>query len=327
MATTLTLTGLTGYVEENAFELLSKAVLETNLAQYVTVRAGLQGNSVDIPLLADDFALTNDAAGDLTGYYCGWRDNGTTTISQVNMKLAHPKLQRAYCVNTLRDTFMSQQLSRGAQGGEESLPFEQVAASYFTSKVTNYNEVFLIQGATLGGSLSTDSEITYNGLKAQAAAAVTATTMTGLNQGKWVAGTAGSGEINALDAAMAVFDAAPAEIMMRDDNFLVVSHAAYKALIGAMVKANLYNFVGNERELFIPSTNVRVVPSAGIASTDNFKLLTSGANIIMGTDLTSDFDEFRVWYSQDNDEVRASMKWAVGVTIVQPELCVAVDEQ
>lgn len=111
MATSLTLTGLTGYVEENAFELLSKAVLETSLSQYITIRAGLQGNSVDIPLMSDDFALKNDAAGALSGYYCGWADNGTTTISQVNMKLAHPKLQRAYCVNTLRDTFMSQQLS------------------------------------------------------------------------------------------------------------------------------------------------------------------------------------------------------------------------
>lgn len=187
--------------------------------------------------------------------------------------------------------------------------------------------MYLIQGATLGGSLSTDAEVTYTGLKAQAAAAVTATTMTGINQGKWVAGTAGTGEINALDAALAVFDAAPAELMLRDDVFLVVSHAAYKALMGAMVKANLYNYTGNVNEVYIPSTNVRVVPSAGIASNDNFKLLTSGANIIMGTDLTSDFDEFRVWYSQDNDEVRASMKWAIGVAIVQPELCIAVDEQ
>lgn len=316
MATTLTLTGLTGYVEENAFELLSKAVLETNLAQYVTVRAGLQGNSVDIPLMSDDFALKNDGSS----AYCGWSDNGTTTISQVNMKLAHPKLQRAYCVNTLRDTFMSQQLSAGAYNGEEALPFEAVAANYFTQKVSNYNEIFMILGDTLGG-------VTYGGLKAQAAAAVTATTMTGINQGKWVAGTAGSGEINALDAALAVFQSAPAEIALRDDNILIVSVAAYKALLGAMVKANLYNYTGNVNEVFIPSTNVRVVPSAGIAATDNFKLLTSGANIIMGTDLTSDFDEFRVWYSQDNDEVRASMKWAVGVAIVEPGLCVAVDEQ
>lgn len=316
MATTLTLTGLTGYVEENAFELLSKAVLETSLSQYITIRAGLQGNSVDIPLMSDDFALVNDG----TGAYCGWSDNGTTTISQINMKVAHPKLQRAYCVNTLRDTFMSQQLSAGAQGGEESLPFEAVAASYFTKLVSNYNEKYLILGDQL-------SSVTYTGLKAQAAAAVTATTMTGLNQGKWVAGTAGANEINALDAALAVFDAAPAELMLRDDVFLVVSHAAYKALMGAMVKANLYNYTGSVNEVYIPSTNVRVIPSAGIASTDNFKLLTSGANIIMGTDLTSDFDEFRVWYSQDNDEVRASMKWAVGVAIVQPELCIAVDEQ
>lgn len=323
MATALTLTGLTGYVEENAFELLSKAVLQTNLAQYITVRAGLQGNSADIPLLADDFALVNDAAGALTGYYCGWNDNGNTTLSQVNMKIAHPKVQRAYCVNTLRDTFMSQQLSAGAQGGEESLPFEAVAANYFTQRVTKYNEDYLISGAVLGGPESGDSEITYTGIQGQCAAAVTAGTMTGINQAAWTAS-------NAYDLAMAIYAAMPAELMMRDDNILVLNPADYKALVAGMVAENLYHFNVNDRELFLPATNVRVVMSSGIptgGSSVNFKFLTSGANIIMGTDLTSDFDEFRVWYSQDNDEVRASMKWAVGVAIVQPELVIAVNEQ
>lgn len=320
MATALTIGNLANYVEENAFELLSKAVLETNLAQYITIRAGLQGTSVDIPLMEDDLTLSYNS---VTSDWCGWADNGTTTLSQVNMKMFRPRIQRAYCVNTLRDTFMSQQLSAGAYNGEESLPFEQVAANYFTKGVTNINENYLIKGSTVGG--------TFKGLKTQAADAVTAGTIIAgqaLNQGTWVASESPStGQINALQAAMDVFTAAPAEIMMRDDNILIVSHAAYKALVGAMVTANLYNFVGDERELFIPSTNVRVVPSAGIPTSDNFKLLTSGSNIIMGTDLTSDFDEFKVWYSQDNDEVRASMKWAVGVKIVEPALCVAVDEQ
>lgn len=312
MATTLTLTGLTGYVEENAFELLSKAVLQTNLAQYITVRAGLQGNSADIPLLADDFALVNDG----TGAYCGWSDNGTTTLSQVNMALAHPKLQRAYCVNTLRDTFMSQQLSAGAYGGEESLPFEAVAANYFTQRVTKYNEDYLIVGDTL-------SSTAYVGIQGQCAAAVTASTMTGINQAAWTSA-------NAYDFAMAIYAAMPAELMMRDDNILVLNPADYKALVAGMVAENLYHFNVNDRELFLPATNVRVVMSSGIptgGSNVNFKFLTSGANVIMGTDLTSDFDEFRVWYSQDNDEVRASMKWAVGVAIVQPELVIAVNEQ
>ena len=51
------LSGLTQYVDETSFELISKAVLGTNLASYVDVRAGLKGNSVAIPLLEDTFTV------------------------------------------------------------------------------------------------------------------------------------------------------------------------------------------------------------------------------------------------------------------------------
>jgi hypothetical protein len=311
MATTFTITDLQGYVEENAFELLSKAVLNTNLAQFIQVRAGLQGNNVDIPVFNDDFAVQADTS-------CAWADNGTTTLSQVRMELMHAKVQRAYCVQSLRDTFMSQMLAPGAAAGQESLPFEAVAADFFTKNLSKWNEGYLINGYST----------THDGIQDILAAAVTAGTIPAaqaLDQGTWVPGTAGTGELNALVGAMAIFAAMPFEIALRDDLILVMSPADYKALVGAMVNENLYHYTGSVNEVVIPGTNIKAVPSSG--ATSGFKFLTSGNNIIMGTDLTSDFDEFKVWYSQDNDEVRASMKWTVGVTVIQPELCVAVNEQ
>ena len=315
MATTFTITDLQGYVEENAFELLSKAVLETKLANYVQVRAGLQGNNVDIPLLSDDFAVAEDSS-------CGWADNGTTTLSQVRMELFHAKVNRAYCVQTLRDTFMSRQLSAGAAAGQESLPFEAQAADYFVKNLTKYNESYLINGYSS----------THDGIQDILAAAVTAGSVTGINQLPWTAAATSGSAVNALEAALAMFQAMPFEIALKDDLIMVVNPADYKALIGAMVNANLFHYTGSVDEVIIPGTNIRVVASSGISSAAGlngvyFKFLTSGSNIIMGTDLTSDFDEFKVWYSQDNDEVRASMKWTVGVTVIQPELCVVVNEQ
>ena len=331
---------LAGYVEENAFELMSKAVLETNLAQYITIRAGLQGNNVSIPLLADDFVTSptlQDLAADpaVQGNYrqnyatCGWTANGTTSLTEVNMDLYHAQVQRAYCVQTLRDTFLSRQLSAGAANGAESLPFESVAADYFTKGITKFNEAYLINGAAAIGSN------TFVGIQGQLAAAVGTGTIPAtqaLNQLPWTSGATTAAVINALEAALAIYEAMPAELMMRDDNVLVVNPADYKALVGAMVKENLYHYGVDAKEVFIPATNIRVVASSGISSAAAlsgvyFKFLTSGANIIMGTDLTSDFDEFKVWYSQDNDEVRSSMKWTVGVSVVQPELVVCANEQ
>ena len=341
----LSITALNGYVEENAFELLSKAVLNTSLANFIQIRAGLQGNNVAIPLMEDTFATAayavSGGSANMGENYasCGWAANGTTLLSQVNMDLYHAKVQRAYCVQTLRDTFMSRQLGAGAAAGAEALPFEQLAAEYFTKGVTKFNEYYLINGAaTVVYPEGTDN--TFAGIKGQLVAASTAvkfnsaaSSQAGISLAlKWVAGTAGAGQVNALDAALAMFDAADGRLMLADDLILVLGMEDYKTLVAAMVKADLYHYTGNVNEVIIPGTNIKAVASGGIAKTTgtyadrNFKFLTAGSNIIMGTDLTSDFDEFKVWYSQDNDEVRSSMKWTVGVSIIEPELCVSVND-
>jgi len=45
--------------------------------------------------------------------------------------------------------------------------------------------------------------------------------------------------------------------------------------------------------------------------------------LFLGTDLTSDFEQFKVWYSQDNDEVRSLLRWRIGVAVSEPALWVA----
>jgi len=83
------------------------------------------------------------------------------------------------------------------------------------------------------------------------------------------------------------------------------------------------------KNLYVPGTSIRVVASAGVKDQTNGKntrILTRASNIILGTDLTGDFEQFKMWYSEDNDQVRATMKWAIGVTLVQPELAVVANK-
>jgi hypothetical protein len=310
---------LSGYIEENAFELISKAVLGSKLSNYIDVRVGLQGNAVKIPLLESNFNVTSGAG-------CGWSDTETTTLTQVPMNIYHAKINAGFCPQTLRQTFMSKMLQSGAMNGNEQLPMEAIYANYFVEKLAAWNENYLIHGATNNGA-----DATYKGFKELIAAATDDVVGTN-NFKKWVVGTAGSGEVNALDGAQQMFQDAPSDLMYKDDLILVVGYADYKALVGAMVKANLYHYTGDVQELIIPATNIRVVPSAGIkpgvavggqnAAGSNFRFLTAGSNLIMGTDLTSDFEEFKVWYSQDNDQVRSLMRWAIGVTPVETKLIV-----
>ena len=44
--------------------------------------------------------------------------------------------------------------------------------------------------------------------------------------------------------------------------------------------------------------------------------------MIVGTDLLSDEDEYRSWYSLDNQQTRMVAKWKLGTTIAFPEFIV-----
>ena len=56
------ISAIAGYVNENAFDLIAKTILETDLASYTNVRVGLKGDTVKIPLLSGDFTTQDGAA-------------------------------------------------------------------------------------------------------------------------------------------------------------------------------------------------------------------------------------------------------------------------
>jgi hypothetical protein len=295
------LSGLTQYVDETSFELISKAVLGTNLASYVDVRAGLKGNSVAIPLLEDTFNVQD-------GNTCGWDANNTASISQVDMCIYHPKVQHEFCPQALRDTFMAKSLAAGQFGSSENLPQEAVFANYFVEKLQNYNEKYIIAGTT-------------NCPGIQAPIATSGVNVAGYDI-DWTATTSVAG-------AQALFEGLPGEVSMADDLVLTVSVGDYKALALGVTQGNYYHISPDMQNLFIPGTNVRVVASAGIKDqTDgkNTRILTRASNIILGTDLTGDFEQFKLWYSEDNDQVRATMKWAIGMAVVEPSLSVIANK-
>ena len=309
MATDFNVAALSGYIEQNKFQLIGRTVLNTKLSENMTLKPGLQGEKVRITLMNDDFNAQEAT--------CGWGATGSTLLTAVDMSLYHAEVAREYCPTTLRDTWLSEKLRAGSAAGNEQLPEEEVFAEYFVKNLQKWNEGFIIKGA---GSI--------NGIQAQLVAAEGGSYAPVLGDDyKWVAGESAtaSGNINALEGAMAMFAAMPFEIALADDQVLVVNPSDYKALVAAMVNANLFHYTGDVSEVIIPGTKIKVIPTSGITQeTDgkNFRFLTTTSNLILGTDLVSDFDQFDVWYSKDNQVVRALMKWTIGVAVVEPNLCV-----
>ena len=292
--------GLAQYVDETSFELISKAVLGTNLATYVDVRAGLKGNKVDIPLVDETFNIEN-------GALCGWSANNTASISQVEMDIYHAKVQHEYCPQVLRDTFMAGKLAAGQFAGSESLPYEAVFAGQLVEKLQNWNEKFLINGKSTSNGIQYAFSASY---------AADGDTYKDLISGSWTAATS-------VSQSQTMYELLDAEISTADDLILIVSVGDYKKLALGVTQGNYYHIAPDATNLFIPGTNVKVIACAGIKDQTggkNNRFLTRASNIILGTDLTGDFEQFKVFYSQDNDQVRATMKWAIGVAVKEPGL-------
>jgi len=284
-------TGLSKYTDELSFELISKVVLQTDLAQYVNVRAGLKGTDVKIPLLSGDFVTAD-------GLTCGFDGSSNNTdITQVSMTLVPKKYNQAMCPTSLQEYFLGQALASGQMAGNESIPFEELTANYFVQRLKKWNEDFLTQG-----------EGAVNGLEGIIQAANGAATQSTVAAAAWTAS-------NAIAQAQSLYEALPEKSINRDDLIMVVSPSYKRALALAITQENYFH-ISPDQDIFVPGTSVRVVENSGLSGRQ-YAMVGPAEMIIMGTDLTGDFESFKLWYSEDNDEVRAMMRWKIGIAVTE----------
>ena len=285
------LTAISAYTDELSFELISKVVLQTDLAQYVNVRAGLKGTDVKIPLLSGDFVTAD-------GLTCGFDGSGNNTdITQVDMTLVPKKYNQAMCATSLQEYFLGQALAAGQMAGNESIPYEELTANYFVERLTKWNEDFLTQGDGTVDGLEDIIQVA-NGAVAQSTVVPAA----------WTAS-------NAIAQAQSLYEALPEKSINREDLIMVVSPSYKRSLALAITQQNYFHISPND-EVFVPGTNVRVVENSGLSGR-NYAFCGPSSAIFLGTDLTGDFEQFKLFYSESNDEVRAIMRWKIGVAVTE----------
>ena len=73
--------------------------------------------------------------------------------------------------------------------------------------------------------------------------------------------------------------------------------------------------------MIVPGTNVKIVAVKGLNGTSRM-VLSRVANLYVGVDMLNDAEDFNIFYSQDNDEVRFISKFKLGVQVAFPELLV-----
>jgi hypothetical protein len=314
----LNLGGLSTYTDEVGMDLIKAAVLKGRTANIVKVQGGIK-SSAAINIIGSSLVAQAGA--------CGWNAAGTTSLTQRDITVCDLKVNESICLNDLEAYYTQVMMNPGSYNTE--IPFEQIFAEEKRDVVMALVDDLYWKGSTVAtrtfGNVTVSAVTNLNlcnGLLEELNhTSASASTVYGSLSG--VAFSAGS--------AIAIVDdmigAVPQDIMDAQDLTLFLSYADFRTYATALRNANLFHYDGSENQgdtfsLMVPGSNVRVYAVRGLASTRH-KILTPASNVYMGTDLLGDAENFKIWYSQDNDEVRFLAKWKQGANVAFPQFVVA----
>jgi hypothetical protein len=302
--------GLTSYVDQLNSDIISEAVLSPVTMDYVNVQVGIKG-TMNVNLLSETLSVQ-------TGTTCGWNNAGTVEFTTAPITVQALKVNQSLCLQELNTLWLGQYLNAGSYN--EQAPFEQAIIDLQTRQIKRFNED-LLWNATSGSS-------TFSGFKqlfANTAGVVTLTGQTAL------CSVTGSSAVEKANAVLAQVDnlinSMDRNIYSREDIVIFMSEQQFKCYLTAVRNVNNFyidssvNKLGSVHTILHPQTNYRVVGVPGLNGS-NLIVLGPQQYFLVGTDLTSDEDSFRAWWSQDFQEVRMMVAWKLGTAIAFPQFFV-----
>ena len=220
-------------------------------------------------------------------------------------------------MQSLNELWLGQFFNAGSYN--ENAPFEQAIVDLQTRQIKRFNEDTLWQATTGSSSFSgfielfEDTPGVYELSGATALCSITGATV----QEK---------ANRILEQVDNIVDALDRNIFQRDDVIIYMGLPAFKCYLTSLRNVNNFHIdtrnekLGQVYEVYHPQTNFKVVGCPGL----NTDLIAAGPMqyMLVGTDLISDEDSFRAWFSMDFQEVRILSAWKLGTALAFPEFFV-----
>jgi len=291
--------GLQPYVDEQREDLIHRSVTEAQTLSYIAIQQGIKGS--------EELKLLNDSIVYQTGD-CSMSPSGDTIFTDRAISVETIGYLKRFCQKDLAGFWTQLALRPGAMAEDKTLPFEQILINYLLELHAFELEKLIWQGnkATGVGNLAF---------------------MNGFNQFLTVAngcvdlnttGTSSIDATNAFDIFYEAFTNTPSNIAEGQDFICFTGRENFNFLLKNLVDLNLYNYnptqIATLSELLLPGTNMRVVKVNGLNGTT--KIYTGRAShFFFGTDLSSDFESYDLWYSFDDDVIYLRSKFRAGVQV------------
>jgi hypothetical protein len=259
------------------------------------------------------FAVTGYPQADTA---CSNTASGDTAFTQRNITVKPIKYHDTLCPKDLRAKWTQILLRPGSSGEVESLTFEATIAEALVSLVKEHIERADWQGNTASG----DAVIKmYDGFVKIIDAAGTAiagnttniTVATGVTTGS--SGNADTIVTNICDARTAAIKNNPNQVMFCGTDF-------FDKYTATLMAKNLFHVDATawaNYEMMVPGRNVRLVGVPGLDGTNRL-FLSTRENFVLGTDMQNEFEDFKMWYSMDDDNIKYTIRFKRGVQVAYP---------
>lgn len=303
-----TVSALTDYVRENADKILTQVITGAETLKYpgISIQAGIK-SSDKIMQFTNTAPFQSDSG-------CAFNASGSTTFSDVTLSVTKIKWQDKWCPEDLETKFLSTKLAAGST--YESLPFEQLIMDGVTQNIAFDMEKAVWQGDTNLTNLNGQKHFDGWLKKIDAGSPILATAQADITAA------------NVIGIFDDIYKKIPAALLNRPTHPMVAfcGWDTFRLLILALKDANAYHYdAGNAAttgEITLPGSGLKVKAlhglnaiSGSLASYTDRIVCTYPANLYFGTDKANEYEEVKVWYSEDNMDVRASIKWKSGTQV------------
>tara|TARA_B110000285_G_scaffold184097_1_gene208543 strand:- start:294 stop:1202 length:909 start_codon:yes stop_codon:yes gene_type:complete len=297
----LDVSALADFNNQTAGKMIPKIVYTGNTAEYTSVQEGIKYleplNLFEVDLYVQE------------GYGCATTPSGSATFTQRNLQVCGRQSFDSLCLKDL-DTKYLGITSLDAGSYNTTWKLAETYSELIVNQMKKKNDQFIWNATTAGAVDCADGllELTEAGSGVVEVAAATTPTLT---------------NIDLMIAAI------PTDVADRDDLTLFMSVSYFRQYVANLRTANNYYFDpnaisnrGGVLDMVYPFQNVRVVGTAGLGASTRM-VLAPAKQIVIGTDLVSDVDNFALWYDINTDSLRHRLSMKLGVQIAYPSFVVS----
>jgi hypothetical protein len=313
----LNVTALADFNNQIAGELVLKMVYGGSTIEYVTVQEGVKFQE-PINLFEVSLFMNNST--------CVSTASGSATFTQRTIEVCPRTSFDALCLKDLDKKYLGiSSLERGSYN--ETWALANAYSELLVNQFQKANDQFLwrqVSGSasTFGGTCATSG---LNAIITGSTSGVVVPTFT-------VTGSTQLSSANILATMDTMIATSSADVADREDLTFFMSVTNFRNYVAGLRAANNFYFDpssitnrGGLYEMAYPfQPNIKVVGTVGLQGS-NRVVLGPAKQIVVGTDLLSDFSEFQLWYDINTDTLRHRISTKLGVNIAYPEFWVSND--